>query len=143
MAQDVFKMFKDLELKAVGLDEKTSKMQEGYFVAFRSVGLPIHKDDYENPWSPLGVNLEKDIPKTDPVDPKNAPKTGSDKIDTNQAFSAAIAHDMQSYLSTYVLVNNKLQMNNEYSVMPGASKLADTWFAVMTGANGKIGRAHV
>lgn len=136
MAQDVFKMLKDLELKAVGLDEKSNKMQEGYFVAFRSIGLPIHKDDYENPWSPLGVNLEKDIPKTDPVDPKDAPKTGSDKIDTSQAFAANIAKSQQSYLNTYVLVNNKLQMNNEYSVMPGSSKLADTWYAIMTGANG-------
>ena len=136
MAQDVFKMLKDLELKAVGLDEKTSQMQEGYFVAFRSIGLPIHKDDYSNPWSPLGVNLQKDIPKTDPADPKDAPKTGSDKIDTTQAFAANIAKSQQSYLNTYVLVNNKLQMNNQYSVMPGSSKLADTWYAIMTGANG-------
>ena len=82
---DVFKILKDLELKAVGLDEKTNKMQEGYFVAFRSIGLPVIKDDYANPWSPLGANLEKDIPQTDPVDPKNAPKTGSDKIDATQA----------------------------------------------------------
>jgi len=136
MAQDVFKMLKDLELKAVGLDEKTNQMQEGYFVAFRSIGLPIHKDDYSNPWSPLGVNLQKDIPKTDPADPKDAPKTGSDKIDTTQAFAANIAKSQQSYLNTYVLVNNKLQMNNQYSVMPGSSKLADTWYAIMTGANG-------
>lgn len=136
MAQDVFKMLKDLELKAVGLDEKTQKMQEGYFVAFRSIGLPIHKDDYDNPWAPLGVNLEKDIPKTDPGDPKNAPKTGSDKIDTTQAFAANIAKSQQSYLTTYVLVNNKLEMNNQYSVMPGSSKLADTWYAIITGANG-------
>ena len=133
---DVFKMLKDLELKAVGLDERSSTMQEGYFVAFRSIGLPIHPDDYANPWSPLGVNLEKDIPKTDPADPKTAPKTGSDKIDTTQAFQANIAKSQQSYLSTYVLVNNKLQMNNEYSVMPGSSKLADTWYGIMTGANG-------
>jgi len=136
MAQDVFKMLKDLELKAVGLDETTNKMQEGYFVAFRNIGLPIHKDDYANPWSPLGANLEKDVPKSDPADPKSAPKTGSDKIDTNQAFAASIAKDQQSYLNTYVLVDNKLQMNNQYSVMPGSSKLADTWFAIMTGANG-------
>jgi len=118
MAQDVFKMLKDLELKAVGLDEQSKKMQEGYFVAFRSIGLPIHKADYENPWSPVGGNLEKDIPKTDPVDPKNAPKTGSDKIDTTQAFAANIAKSQQNYLSTFVLVDNKLQMNNQYSVMP-------------------------
>jgi hypothetical protein len=136
MANDVFKMFRDLELKAVGLDEKTNKMQEGYFVAFRSIGLPIHKEDYANPWSPLGVNLEKNIPKTDPVDPKDAPKTGSASIDVNQAFAANIAKSQQAYLNTYVLVNNKLQMNNQYSVMPGSSKLADSWYAIITGANG-------
>lgn len=129
-------MLKDLELKAVGLDEKTNKMQEGYFVAFRSIGLPIHKDDYDNPWSPLGVNLQKDIPKTDPVDPKDAPKTGSGNIDTNQAFAANIGKSQQSYLNGYVLVNNKLQMNNQYAVMPGASHLDDTWYAIITGANG-------
>lgn len=133
---DVFKMLKDLELKAVGLDEKTNKMQEGYFVSFRTIGLPIHFEDYKNPWSPLGVNLEKNIPKTDPVDPKDAPKTGSDKIDTDQAFVANIAKSQQAYLNTYVLVNNKLQMNHNYSVMPGSSKLADSWYAIITGANG-------
>jgi hypothetical protein len=133
---DVFKILKDLELKAVGLDEKTNKMQEGYFVAFRSIGLPVIKDDYANPWSPLGANLEKDIPQTDPVDPKNAPKTGSDKIDATQAFAANIAKSQENYLSTYILVNSKLQMNNQYSVMPGSSKLDDTWYAIINGANG-------
>ena len=133
---DVIKMFKDLELKAVGLDDKTNKMQEGYFVAFRSIGLPIHPDDYANPWSPLGVNLQKDIPQTPAADPKTAPQTGSNKIDTTQAFAANIAKSQQSYLNGYVLVDNKLQMNNEYVVMPGSSKLADSWYAIMTGANG-------
>jgi hypothetical protein len=136
MAQDVFKMLKDLELKSVGLDEKTNKMQEGYFVAFRNIGLPIHKDDYANPWSPLGANLQQNIPPTPAADPSTAPKTGSAAINTNQVFAANIAKSQQSYLSTYVLVDNKLQMNNQYSVMPGSSKLADTWYAIMTGANG-------
>src|SRR5207302_1905455 len=134
--QDVFKLLKDIELKAVGLDEKTNKMQEGYFVSFRTIGLPIHHLDYENPWSPLGVNLQKDIPPTPPADPKTAPQTGSGKIDTTQAFAANIAASQQAYLNTYVLVDNKLQMNNQYSVMPGSSKLSDTWFAIITGANG-------
>jgi hypothetical protein len=133
---DVFKIFKDLELKAVGLDEKTKKMQEGYFVAFRDIGLPIHKEDYENPFAPTGVNLAKDIPKTEPTDPKEAPKTGSGNVDTSQAFAANVAKSIQSYLNTYVLVNNKLQMNNQYSVIPGSSHLDDTWYAVIAGANG-------
>jgi hypothetical protein len=136
MAEDVFKMFKDLELKAVGLDEKTNKMQEGYFVAFRDIGLPIHEDDYANPFAPTGVNLEKDIPKTDAADPKDAPKTGSGKIDTTQEFAASVAHDQQSYINTYILVDKKLQMNNQYAVMPGANSVADTWWAIITGANG-------
>src|SRR4051794_15750180 len=85
---DVFKILKDLELKSVGLDPQTNKMQEGYFVSFRTVGLPIHKEDFANPYSPLGVNLEKDIPKADPSDPKGAPKTGSDQMDENKIFTA-------------------------------------------------------
>jgi hypothetical protein len=134
MAQDVFKLFKDLELKAVGLDEKTNKMQEGYFVAFRNIGLPVHKDDYKNPWTPLGENLKGDMPP--PADPATAPKTGSDGIDLAKAFAANIAQSQGTYLSTFALVDNKLQMNNQYSVMPGSSKLSDSWWAIMTGANG-------
>lgn len=135
---DVFKIFKDLELKAVGLDPNTGKMQEGYFSSFRSIGLPIHKDDYWNPWTPLGGNLAKDLPKTEPVDPKAAaePATGSSKIDPNQAYIAGIARAQQSYLNTFFLLDDKLRMNSEYSVMPSSSKVSDSWFAIVNGANG-------
>src|ERR1700730_14913889 len=115
MAQDVFKILKDLELKTVGLDPKTNKMQEGYFVSFRTVGLPIHGDDFANPWTPLGGNLEKDlekdIPKSDPVDPKDAKKTGSGSMDENKIFAAHVAKSQQSYLNTFLLVDDKLRMN--------------------------------
>lgn len=133
---DVFKILKDLELKAVGLDPATNKMQEGYFIAFRSVGLPIHKDDFANPWSPLGVNLQKDIPQSNPADPQTAPKTASGQIDENKVFTANIAKSMQSYLNTFLLTDDKLRMNNQYSVMPGSSKVSDSWYAIITGANG-------
>ncbi|MGH8591521.1 MAG: hypothetical protein ACREXX_20050 [Gammaproteobacteria bacterium] len=69
MARDGFQIFRDLELKAVGLDPETNKMQEGYFMSVRGVGLPIHKEDYANLYSRLDGNLKKAIPKTDPVDP--------------------------------------------------------------------------
>jgi len=134
--KDVFKILKDLELKAVGLDPATNKMQEGYFVAFRGVGLPIHKEDFNNPWSPLGTNLAKDIPKADPVDPKDAPKTAAGQIDENKILTANIAQSQQSYLNTFLLTDDKLRMNNEYSVMPGSSKVSDSWYAIITGANG-------
>lgn len=136
MAQDVFKILKDLELKAVGLDPATNKMQEGYYVAFRSVGLPIHKEDFANPFSPLGANLEKNIPQTPPADPAGAPKTASSQIDENRIFTANIAKSMQSYLNTFLLTDDKLRMNNDYSVMPGSSKVSDSWYAIITGANG-------
>lgn len=135
--QDVFKIFKDLELKSVGLDPATNKMQEGYFCAFRSVGLPIHKDDYSNPYSPLGGNLQQDIPKTDPVDPKNAPpETGSGNLGADKAYTAGVAKSQQSFLNTFLLVDDKLKMNNLYAVMPGSSKVSDSWFAIINGANG-------
>lgn len=136
MAQDVFKILKDLELKAVGLDPQTNKMQEGYFVSFRTVGLPIHKDDFNNPYAPTGVNLQKDIPKSDPVDPANAPTTASGKIDEDKIFTANIAKSMQSYLNTFLLTDDKLRMNNQYAVMPGSSKVSDSWYAITSGANG-------
>ena len=126
MAQDVFKIMKDLELKAVGLDPATNKMQEGYFSAFRSIGLPIHKDDYSNPYSPTGGNLAKDIPKTDPVDPKDSkPATASSTLDADKAFAAGVALSQQNFLNTFMLLDDKLVMNNTYSVMPGSSKVSD------------------
>lgn len=133
---DVFKILKDLELKCVGLDPQTNKMQEGYFSAFRTIGLPIHKDDFTNPWSPLGVNLLKDIPKTDPADPKDATKTASNTLTENKIAAANIAHDMQSYLNTFLLNDDKLRMNPQYGVMPGSSKVSDSWWAIIMGANG-------
>jgi hypothetical protein len=140
MANDVFKILKDLELKAVGLDESTQKVQEGYFISFRSVGLPIHKDDFANPWSPLGVNLAKDLPPgqagADGKDPKDAPKTASGQIDENKVFAANIAKSQQSYLNAFLLTDDKLRMNNQYTVMPGSSKVSDSWYAIITGANG-------
>jgi hypothetical protein len=133
---DIFKILKDLELKCVGLDPQTNKMQEGYFVSFRTIGLPIHKEDFANPWSPLGVNLQKDIPQKDPSDPKDAPKTGSGQMDEKSIFVANIAKSMQSYLNTFLLVDDQLRMNSQYAVMPTSSKVSDAWWAIITGANG-------
>lgn len=102
MALDVFKILKDLELKIVGLDPTTNKMQEGFFCAFRTVGLPITKDDYVNPWSPLGGNLEADIPKTPPTDPKAAPTTGSASMSENSIFcrqGIARSEELSEYVS--------------------------------------------
>lgn len=133
---DVFKILKDLELKMVGLDPETNKMQEGYFISFRSVGLPIHEDDYDNPFSPTGGNLDDNIPVPPAADPSTAPKTDSGQIDENTIFAANIARSQQTYLNTFLLTDSQLRMNNEYSVMPNAAKVSDAWWAIITGANG-------
>ncbi|MEQ4522005.1 hypothetical protein, partial [Nocardioides kribbensis] len=84
---DVHDILRELELKAVGLDEETKKMQEGYFVAFRSVGLPIRKDDFYNPWDPMGGNLAKNAPVVPPqTDPAAAPTTGSKALDPEKLY---------------------------------------------------------
>ncbi|UTT71290.1 hypothetical protein NMQ03_09510 [Arthrobacter sp. DNA4] len=138
---DVFKILKDLELKAVGLDESTKKMQEGYFVAFRSIGLPIRKEDFDNPWGPDGGNLGKNVPATlTNTDPSNAPKTSSGSLDPQKVYDDAllanISKSQRAYVNGFMLTDSKLNLNANYSVMPGASKVSDSWWAIITGANG-------
>ena len=133
---DVNKILKDLELRAVGLDPESNKMQEGYFSSFRTIGLPIHKDDFDNPWSPLGSNLAKDIPVPPPADPSTAPKTGASSLTPDAIFAANIGKSMQSYLNGFLLIDSQLRMDSSYAVMPGAANVSDAWYAVITGANG-------
>jgi hypothetical protein len=139
---DVFKILKDLELKAVGLDSNTNKMQEGYFVSFRPIGLPIHKEDFANPWTPLGGNLNVNKPTPSPtntpgVDPATLQAASASKtLDDNKIAVANIAKSQQSFLNTFLLLDDKLVMNNDYAVIPGSSKINDSWFAIINGANG-------
>lgn len=139
---DVYKMLKDLELRAVTLDPNTNKMQEGYFVSFRSIGLPIHKEDFANPWTPLGGNLNVNKPTPSPtntpgVDPATVQALSASKtLDDNKIAVANIAKSQQSFLNTFLLLDDKLVMNNNYAVFPGSSKINDSWFAIINGANG-------
>jgi hypothetical protein len=137
---DVFKILKDLEAKAVGIDPNGDQMQEGFFAAFRSVGLPINKADYDNPWDPFGGNLAKALDKavaaTPSADPATAPKTASASLDPKAIMTASIGRSMKTYLNMFLLLDDKLQMRGDYAVMPGSSKVSDSWWAVITGANG-------
>lgn len=144
MPPDVFKILKDLELRIVSLDENTKKMQEGFFTCFRPIGLPIRKDYFSNPWNPYGASYEdeikKDVQVPEPKDPKEAPKTDSDKLNEQSIADAAkaqiISKQMMSYLRTFLLVDDQLMMNNQYQVMPHTAKVSDAWWAIITGANG-------
>jgi hypothetical protein len=132
---DIHKILQDLEMNAVGVDPDTQQMQEGYFVSFRNVGLPIRPEDYANPYSPIGVNLDKPVPATAAADPATAPKTGSAGADTDAELQN-VTRSQRAYVNTFLLTDSKLRMNNNYAVMPGSSKVSDTWWAIITGANG-------
>lgn len=138
---DVFKILKDLELRAVTLDPNTNKLQEGYFVSFRSIGLPIHKNDFANPWTPTGGNLASNKPATpanaNGVDPSTVqPPSASKLLEENKIAVAKIAKSQQSFCNTFLLIDDQLAMNNDYKVIPGSSKINDSWFAIVNGANG-------
>ncbi|MBO9619423.1 MAG: hypothetical protein J7539_10350 [Niabella sp.] len=133
---DVFKILKDLEYKAVGVDPQTNQMPQGYFVSFRNVGLPIPPEDFQNPWVPFGQTLQQ--VQSAAANVKLAQGSDPSKpsaIDTNTILTAGIASNMLAYINTFMLTDDKLVMSNNYSVMPDASHVSDAWFAVINGAN--------
>ncbi|PZP43673.1 MAG: hypothetical protein DI598_15530 [Pseudopedobacter saltans] len=143
---DVMKILKDLEYKAIGVDPKTKKMPDGYFASFRPIGLPIPESDFKNPWTPTGSNLKaildsKPKSNTDTIPPGTDPATidaisASKQLDDMAFMSAGIGASMQAYLQTFMLTDNKLVMSSDYLVAPGTSKVNDTWYAIINGANG-------
>jgi len=144
MPQDVFKILEDLQYKAVGLDPKTKKMQEGYFVAFRNVGLPIPEEDFANPWTPMGAEMKKilsDAKAAGAPPNKGSTSDGSGEvtptadIDINQLITAGVAQSQMNYVNTYFLTNDKLAMSPLFTVMPSAGSVEDAWFAIINGAN--------
>lgn len=149
MAQDnpdVYKILRDLELKATGLDEKTNKQQEGYFVAWRDIGLPIRKEDFDDPWNPSRRAKVPPMPGgTDPSEQEE--HTASAELDPEQVYNDAllteITRQQRAYVNTFLLTDSKLQMNPLYRVMPGATKVSDTWWTILTGANGIPGKLEL
>ncbi|RZN82244.1 MAG: hypothetical protein EVB11_09090 [Winogradskyella sp.] len=144
---DVMKVLEDLKYKAVGVDPTTNEMPEGYFVSFRPIGLPIPKEDFKNPWTPTGSNLKEilsskakhnsELAQAEGQDPANVDVvSASSQLDDMQFMSAGIGASMQAFLQTFALTDSKLVMDNKFRVAPGTSKLNDTWFAIINGANG-------
>jgi len=144
MAQDVFKILKDLEYKAVGVDPQTQKMQAGYFVSFRNIGLPIPEEDFANPWTPMGAEMKKILSDAKPAGApagQGATPDATGNItppgspDLNQLITAGIGQSMMSYVNTFYLTNEKLTMAPEYTVMPSAGHVDDAWYAIVNGAH--------
>ncbi len=143
---DVMKVLEDLKYKAVGVDPTSKKMPEGYFVSFLTIGLPIPQEDFKNPWTPTGSNL-KEILDSKAKAGAVAPPTGQDpatieaasvskQLDDMQFLSANIGASMQAFLQTFMLTDSKIILDATYRVAPGTSKVNDTWYAIINGANG-------
>jgi hypothetical protein len=133
---DAFKILRDLEMKAVGVDPATRAMQEGYFVSFRNVGLPIRPEDYARPFNPIGIDLNKPVEDAPAANPAGAEKkTDSEGVDTDKQLQD-VTNEQRAYVNTFLLTDRKLRMSNSYQVMPGSSKVSDTWWAIIAGANG-------
>ena len=143
---DPFKILKDLELKATGLDPETSTQQEGYFVAFRDIGLPIRREDFIDPWHP---NRKAQITFPENTDPKDAGDSGAKDagLDPEDVYKdlqlGEINRSQRAFLNTHMITNVKLQMSPRYTVMPGASTVFDTWWAIVTGAQGVPGNLEL
>src|SRR3712207_1156924 len=143
---DPFKILKDLELKATGLDPETSKQQEGYFVAFRDIGLPIRREDFIDPWHP---NRKAQVSFPENTDPKDVEGSGASQVglDPEKVHEdlqlTEINRSQRAFLNTHAIANVKLQMSPRYTVMPGASTVFDTWWAIVTGAQGIPGTVEL
>jgi len=144
MAQDVLKILKDLEYKSVGVDPQTQKMQEGYFVSFRNIGLPIPEEDFSNPWTPLGGEMKKILsdakaagapPNKGSTPDATGAVTAPASPDLTQLINAGIGQSMMNYVHTFYLTNEKLNMAPEWSVMPSAGHVDDAWFGIVNGAH--------
>jgi len=143
---DVMKVLEDLKYKAVGVDPNSKKMPEGLFVSFLPIGLPIPEEDFKNPWTPTGSNL-KQILDSKPKNTDSNAGTGADpatiqavsaskQLDDMQFMSANIGANMQAFLQTFMLTDSKLVLDTTYRAAPGTSKVNDTWYAIINGANG-------
>lgn len=143
---DVLKVLEDLKYKAVGIDPNNKAMPEGYFVSFCPIGIPIPKEDYENPWTPTGSQM-KEILASKPKTPDATPAVGQDPatiaavsaskaLDDINYVNAGISASFWSFLQTFNLTDEKIVLDSTYRPAPGGGKVNDTWFAIINGANG-------
>lgn len=134
---DVYKILEDLKNKAAGIDPKTNKMPQGYFVSFRPIGLPIDPSDYQNAWTPTGSELNQAT--TSAMNQQSASSAGmpagaAPAVDINSLIAAKVGQSEMNYFQTFNLTDAKLTMNEQYSVMPDAGHVSDAWFAIINGA---------
>jgi hypothetical protein len=134
---DVIKLLQDLKNMAAGVDPSTNKMPEGYFISFRPIGLPLDPADYQNPWAPTGSELNQATTSAmnqEASSNATMPASAPPAVDINQLIAAKVGQSEQNYFNTFLLTDDKLTMDEHYSVMPSAGQVSDAWFAIINGA---------
>ena len=143
MENDVFKILEDLKWKAVGVDPTTGQTPKNQFVSFLPIGLPIPEEDFKNPWTPTQSHLKEGLQEA--IKNKANTETGTDPQNTeaisvssmleNNLLSAEIGASMMAYLQTFMLTDTKISIDEVYKSWPQASRVNDTWYAIINGAN--------
>src|SRR5262245_30344503 len=98
---DAFKILQDLEYKAVGINPHTQKKPTGSFVSFRPIGLPIRKQDYQNPFTPFGAEMTKILSDVNKATSKALTKPS--QVDIDALKTAGIGQSQMNYVQTFYL----------------------------------------
>ncbi len=135
---DLQRILRDLEAKAIGLKPNSDELQEGFFVSFRKIGLPIREHEYQDGAEDFFIGNAEELVKEDAdVTPNTVPDSGNgtDGLDTSVTIAGKkpLSREM-NYLRTFVLSNDKIRMNKEFFVEPGTSRVSDTWERIISGA---------
>lgn len=134
---DVLKILQDLKVKAVGLKPNTEELQEGYFVSFRNIGLPIRARDFQDGLEDVFLSIE-DVKGDDAeLTPSNLPKDigdGVEGLDESKVEAIDKHSPEMNYLRTFVLSDDKIRMNENFLVEPGTSKIAGSYEAILNAA---------
>ncbi len=64
-------------------------------------------------------------------------------VATFASFEGTVTMPSQAPLANHMITDVKLQMSPRYSVMPGATGVFDTWWAIVTGAQGIPGELEL
>lgn len=133
---DLHKILQDLEAKAVGLKPGTDELQEGFFVSFRKMGLPIREHDHKGGLEDIFEDAQS-LDEMQSTEEVKLPDYGDgvDGLKSDVKVEGKEPHSKEmNYLRTFVLSNDKIKMNKEFYVEPGTSKVSDTWEGVLRGA---------
>ena len=131
------RILRDLETKVIGLQPDSDTLREGFFVSFRSIGLPVREHDYRGGSEDFFIDGTGDLlAATEDITPNEVPdySDGTAEPDAVRIEGKAPLSPEMNYLRTFVLSDHKIKMRSDFVVEEGASRVSDTWEAILKGA---------